>query len=60
MRQGTEFSVIMCDVDHFKDYNDHLGHQAGDDSLKLVAQTLAQSMDRGGDVVARYGGEEFR
>ena len=59
MRQGTEFSVIMCDVDHFKDYNDHLGHQAGDDGLKAVAQTLAQSMDRGGDLVARYGGEEF-
>ena len=59
MRQGTEIAVIMCDVDRFKDYNDQLGHQAGDDCLRRVAQTLAGSMDRGGDLVARYGGEEF-
>jgi diguanylate cyclase (GGDEF)-like protein len=59
MRQGAEFSVIMCDVDRFKDYNDRLGHQEGDDCLRRVAQALAGGMDRGGDMVARYGGEEF-
>jgi len=59
MRQGAEFSVLMCDVDRFKDYNDRLGHQEGDECLRQVAQTLAGAMDRGGDLVARYGGEEF-
>lgn len=59
MRQGTEFSVIMCDVDHFKEYNDRLGHQEGDDCLRKVAAALAAAMERGGDLVARYGGEEF-
>ena len=42
MRQGSEFSIIMCDVDRFKDFNDSLGHQAGDECLKQVAQTLAK------------------
>ncbi|MCK6406263.1 MAG: diguanylate cyclase [Rhodocyclaceae bacterium] len=59
MRQGAEFSVIMCDVDQFKEYNDRLGHLEGDDCLRKVATTLAAAMDRGGDLVARYGGEEF-
>lgn len=59
MRQGAEFSVVMCDVDHFKEYNDRLGHQEGDDCLRKVAAALVAAMDRGGDLVARYGGEEF-
>jgi diguanylate cyclase (GGDEF)-like protein len=59
MRQGAEFSVLMCDVDLFKAYNDELGHQAGDDCLRRIAQALTAAMDRGGDLVARYGGEEF-
>ena len=59
MRQGAEFSILMCDVDRFKDFNDRLGHQEGDVCLRRVAETLATAMDRGGDLVARYGGEEF-
>lgn len=59
MRQGAEFSIVMCDVDNFKAFNDSLGHHAGDDCLKAVAGALTQAMDRGGDLVARYGGEEF-
>lgn len=52
-------SIILCDIDHFKDYNDTLGHQAGDDCLRKVAETLALSARRPADLVARYGGEEF-
>lgn len=59
MRQGAEFSILLCDVDNFKQYNDSLGHQAGDDCLRQIAQALTGAMDRGGDLVARYGGEEF-
>ncbi|MFA7292709.1 MAG: diguanylate cyclase [Rhodocyclaceae bacterium] len=59
MRQGAEFSILMCDVDLFKSYNDTLGHHAGDDCLRQIAQALTNAMDRGGDLVARYGGEEF-
>jgi diguanylate cyclase (GGDEF)-like protein len=51
-------SIIMVDIDHFKAYNDRLGHQAGDECLRRVATTLAHHA-RPGDVVARYGGEEF-
>jgi diguanylate cyclase (GGDEF)-like protein/PAS domain S-box-containing protein len=52
-------AVMMVDVDAFKSYNDHNGHQSGDDCLRAVAQTIAASARRPTDVVARYGGEEF-
>ncbi|WKE67075.1 GGDEF domain-containing protein [Gallaecimonas kandeliae] len=52
-------SVIICDIDHFKQYNDHYGHLAGDDCLIKVARTLAQSVRKDDSLVARYGGEEF-
>lgn len=50
--------VLMLDIDFFKEYNDTLGHQAGDEALRLVAQACAACV-RGHDVFARYGGEEF-
>jgi diguanylate cyclase (GGDEF)-like protein len=59
MRQGTELSVLMCDIDFFKQYNDAYGHLQGDEALRLVAKALTEAMDRGGDLIARYGGEEF-
>ncbi|MGP1385803.1 MAG: diguanylate cyclase domain-containing protein [Thainema sp.] len=51
--------LILCDVDHFKYYNDQYGHPAGDNCLKRVAQLLSQISQRPRDLVARYGGEEF-
>ncbi|MCX7815634.1 MAG: diguanylate cyclase [Tepidimonas ignava] len=58
-RHGTALSLILVDVDHFKAYNDHYGHQAGDDALRRVAACLREHVRRSTDVVARYGGEEF-
>lgn len=58
-RQGLPLAVAMIDVDQFKAYNDHYGHQSGDVCLKLVAQTLGQAVQRSGELAARYGGEEF-
>lgn len=59
LRQKEPLSLIMLDIDFFKRYNDHYGHQAGDTCLKTVAACLAASVQRPGDLVARYGGEEF-
>jgi diguanylate cyclase (GGDEF)-like protein len=53
------FAIILADVDHFKPYNDRYGHQAGDRTLRRVAQTLQTFVCRPLDVLARYGGEEF-
>lgn len=58
-RRGGSVAVIACDVDHFKRYNDHFGHPAGDECLRQVAGALRESAKRPTDVVARYGGEEF-
>jgi len=58
-RNGTPLSLVMIDIDFFKLYNDHYGHQAGDDCLKQVATALADAVERPGELVARYGGEEF-
>jgi diguanylate cyclase (GGDEF)-like protein len=58
-RAGQSIAVIMLDIDHFKKFNDHYGHQAGDVCLAQVAASLQATLRRPGDLVARYGGEEF-
>lgn len=58
-RHRTSLGVILLDIDHFKGYNDSLGHQAGDDCLQRVAHCLRDQLKRPGDLLARYGGEEF-
>lgn len=57
-RDGTTVGVLMCDVDHFKKFNDSFGHDAGDAVLRVVAATLGHQV-RSGDIVCRYGGEEM-
>lgn len=58
-RQRSPLALLFIDVDHFKAYNDHYGHQAGDDGLRAIALALVESGRRESDLVARYGGEEF-
>ncbi len=57
-RQETAVSLLLLDVDHFKDFNDTAGHQAGDEALRRVAEVMKDAARRS-DIVARYGGEEF-
>jgi diguanylate cyclase (GGDEF)-like protein len=58
-RDRSPLSLILCDVDYFKQYNDAYGHQAGDDCLRHVATAIANAACRAADLPARYGGEEF-
>jgi len=58
-RAGAELSVILLDVDYFKNYNDHYGHPAGDAVLQKLAVFMLRASSRAGELVARYGGEEF-
>jgi diguanylate cyclase len=57
-RDGEEVALLLCDIDHFKMFNDTWGHQTGDQVLRLVASCLAENT-KGRDTAARYGGEEF-
>jgi diguanylate cyclase len=58
VKSGEPVSLMMTDIDHFKKFNDTYGHQTGDQVLRLVAQTVRQTV-KGQDIAARYGGEEF-
>jgi diguanylate cyclase (GGDEF)-like protein len=58
-RDARPISIVFCDIDHFKRFNDTYGHQAGDECLMRVAQAMDEAVSRPGDLVARYGGEEF-
>ncbi|MBH8574094.1 PleD family two-component system response regulator [Nostocaceae cyanobacterium CENA369] len=58
-REQLPLSLILCDVDFFKSYNDTYGHQAGDRCLQEIAKAIKNTVKRPADLVARYGGEEF-
>jgi diguanylate cyclase (GGDEF)-like protein len=58
-REQVPISLVLCDIDFFKNYNDNYGHQEGDHCLQQVAQAISKSTNRPADLVARYGGEEF-
>ena len=58
-RDESPLSLVFCDIDYFKRFNDTYGHQSGDECLVRVAQAMDESLNRPADLVARYGGEEF-
>ncbi|MFI0472495.1 GGDEF domain-containing protein [Halomonas sp. HMF6819] len=58
-RHPGTLSVIMCDVDHFKVYNDYFGHDGGDECLRQIAGAIKEALERPSDLAVRYGGEEF-
>ncbi|WP_281222866.1 GGDEF domain-containing protein [Photobacterium sanguinicancri] len=58
-RTQSELGLVMIDIDHFKNYNDRLGHVEGDKCIRTVAKVIQQSLKRSTDSVSRYGGEEF-
>jgi diguanylate cyclase (GGDEF)-like protein len=58
-RSNSMLSVIMIDIDCFKQYNDTYGHREGDNCLKTVSETISKTLSRSSDFIARYGGEEF-
>jgi diguanylate cyclase (GGDEF)-like protein len=58
-REQIPISLVLCDIDFFKNYNDNYGHQAGVLCLKSAAQAISQATKRPADLLARYGGEEF-
>lgn len=58
-RSGAKLSLILLDIDHFKEFNDIYGHVKGDECLRLIGQVLAECAIRPADLAARYGGEEF-
>jgi diguanylate cyclase (GGDEF)-like protein len=59
LRRNYPLSCILIDIDYFKRYNDHYGHQKGDQLLREVANIISNQATRADDLVARYGGEEF-
>jgi diguanylate cyclase (GGDEF)-like protein len=59
LRQRESLALMMVDVDHFKTFNDHYGHQEGDECLRQVASVLSARAQRAGELAGRYGGEEF-
>jgi diguanylate cyclase (GGDEF)-like protein len=58
-REQTLLSILMLDIDHFKNVNDSYGHLVGDEAIKFVADTIVQQLKRPSDIICRYGGEEF-
>lgn len=59
LRAGTPISLIIADIDHFKDFNDHYGHLKGDECLRKVARTVAGYLCRPGDLAARFGDKQI-